>query len=167
MKVPNVIQPIHAPEISCPSSEVASKQSREERLRQVSKTWNADQWEAYLQTLERPILEEQVSCLKYDLASENAQSSIFDLAQQTSSPELTSLVGQALFKLTLRQRMVVELLYFRSLSTWEAALELGISQFAVRDLEARALKNLEREILEPLLTLPIVKGQCRNSEGSK
>jgi len=135
-------------------------------LFKVSRKWTPEQWEQYLVSIETPLTEEQVYADHFDRLAENAEYSIFDLAQITVSPVVVKHVRKLVSKLTKRQREVVEILFFNSKSERDAGYELGLTRNAVVQLKARALKHLLRLLAEGVSTFPLVKGRKKKREAS-
>lgn len=128
-------------------SEPANEIDRAEiELRKECRAWTPEQWESYLETLEAPLREVQVNPWKYDRIKEEADHTVFDLAQKHSSPALIARVQSALEELTTRQRQVVEMIFFKSKSTWEVAEALGLSQSSVTYYKRKSLKKLRRAL---------------------
>lgn len=131
----------------------------DEQLRVVSKSWDQSIWEAYLKTLETPLKESQVSTKKFDRISEGIDFSVFEYSDSDSKPVPIGRLQVGLDTLTIRQRQVVELIFFRAKSSREAALLLGLSQSTIRDLKRKGLRKLKTVLEEGDTHSPLIKGE--------
>lgn len=147
-------------------NDIQPESSSDSKLKEISRDWTPAQWEEYLVTLEGPGKEDLIHPDRYDRLRERAEYGVFDLAQTKASPELNKRIRTLVKQLTGRQQEVIELIFFRSKSSREVSLALGIAQSTVRDLKRKAIKNIRRMIVGGTLTFPLVKGREKHTEES-
>lgn len=129
-----------------------------DEIRERSKTWTPEMWEQYLVTLESPVKEDLIAPSQFDRLAQSCVVQVFDYAQGASSPSTTVRVQSALDHLTQRQRQVVGLIFFKSMTSREVARKLGICQSAVCKFKRKGLRNLRQILEEGVVTLPLVEG---------
>lgn len=127
-------------------------------LREASKRWTPEQWEAHLKTLEISRFESVIPSGRYDEVTENMEESIFDNAQRSSKTHLIERVQSLLSQVTPRQKQVLEEIYLKGKSPRQAALALGVCRSVALRLQRRALRNLRRYLAQGGSTLPLVEG---------
>lgn len=132
-----------------------------EAFRDTSHNWTRRQWSKYLKSFETKRAESLIPPAEYDDLAERA-GSIFENAQESANGALIDRVRFALESLTPRQQEVVDLLFFKSLSIRDAALEMRISRVRVSELKVQALKKLAVAVMHPPEHFPLVRGQLRN-----
>ena len=113
-------------------------------LIEVSKSWSADAWEAFLQeTVERTQSRHEVVTSTYsELCNETAAQ--YELLPTSSVPvDLCREIDRAIKLLPRRNRAVVRGIYWSDLSEREIAVNLKIAQSFVRDLKKRSLKKIK------------------------
>lgn len=130
----------------------------EESLKSESKSWSADQWEAYLQSVEVGLAEAQPS--RCEVERKAIAANIFDITNSSCSEELSTVVENLLSKLSERQAFVMRKIFWEGRSERQIARSLGVSRQAVYDLKKRALKNLRKHALGVLAISPIVEAQA-------
>lgn len=130
-------------------------------IKRKSVSWTPDIWSAYLDTVDQPLKESQIS--KFDEAASSLAESVFVHSQSNASEEIKKLLQQVILTLNDQQREVVEQLFFNSRTQREVALGMSISQSRVRDLKHAALKNL-KTFFQGALTFPIVTDQTKTME---
>lgn len=127
----------------------------EEILRAESRTWNAQEWEAHLKTVEVGLSESLSS--RAEVLSQSIANNIFELSSSGCSEELSDIVNLLLAHLSERQALVLRKIFWDGKSERKIAREMKISRQAVYDLKKRALKNLRRHAQGVLATSPIVQ----------
>lgn len=115
-------------------------------LRGISRSWDSDQWEQYLSTLEVRPSETLLSDPEFQRAIDKQTESIFALARRSCSREDSSIVWTAMTLLTPRQREVIHLIYWKNASEREVSQMLGISRATVRTLHKRGLRKLRGQL---------------------
>ena len=129
----------------------------DEAIREESKNWNAQQWESYLQTVERGRSESLST--RTEVERLGITLNIFDLADTDCSEEISTLVRSLLDKLSNRQAFVLKMIFWHGKSERQIAKMMGSSRQAVYDLKKRALKNLRISFHEVLATSRIGEAQ--------
>lgn len=130
-------------------------------IKKRSVSWTADIWNEYLKTLDKGLMERPIPYLaELDIATGET---IFSRSQSSASLEMKEALASAILTLSDQQRIVVELIFFKSRSQREVALKLSISQSRVRDLKRAALKKL-KSFFQGALTFPLVTTQSKNKE---
>ncbi len=119
---------------------------RDEDLINVTKSWDRNQWESYLTSLEIRLSETLLSENEFQRALDQQTESIFTLTCRPCTPEDSSSVWGAMRILTPRQREVIHLTYWRNCSEREISGMLGISRATVRTLHKRGLRKLMKHL---------------------
>lgn len=127
----------------------------EDDLRSASRNWNANEWEAYLRTLEVGLSESLSS--KNEVNQRGITNNIFELSSSGCAEEVSMVVEQLLAHLSERQALVLRKIFWDGKSERKIARELKIGRPAVYDLKKRALKNLRKVAQGVLATFPIVQ----------
>ena len=129
-----------------------NKPLSDELLKKISKSWNAETWEKYLNWCESPLKEAQISTKGYDFMAENLEESVF-ISAPIIDYEAKSIVQNLLKHLTIRQRQILELIYYKNYSEREIANKLNISRSVVKSTKKKALTKLRQFNIKQLCTL--------------
>lgn len=135
----------------------------------ISRAWDAETWEQYLQWFETPLKESQVPAWQFDKIAEQQSDSIFASTQEDSDSDTRRFLQRLIDGLPIRQREVIELAYWDGLSEREIGERLLICRGTVRCLKGKAIKRLSAAIRhEGTPTFPLMRGQVvslNNSTG--
>ncbi|MBK9322413.1 MAG: sigma-70 family RNA polymerase sigma factor [Bdellovibrionaceae bacterium] len=121
----------------------------DETLRTSSQSWDSTTWDRYLRNLDSSLSESLVPVFIYQKHLER-QGSIFEFTQSCANPELQNKIHMSLSQLTPKQRRIIEMTFWDSMSERDIAEKLGISRSTVKTLKKRALLKLL-----PAQSLPI------------
>lgn len=142
----HLVHPFGMDQVLCdpefPWLDISGKAIPDDYLRFVSRMWDPATWERYLQSLEAPRAESIVRPREYQAAIDKFDGSIFGISQTNADDELRTSVSEILSGLTVKQRQVVEMTFWQSLSEREIAYRLGIARGTVRDIKRRVLQRL-------------------------
>jgi RNA polymerase sigma factor (sigma-70 family) len=120
-----------------------NKPLSDDLLKIVSKSWSSETWEKYLNWCETPLREAQIHHTAYEDMADKMNKSIFEEMSYESSESKKLLIKQLLKKLTLKQKKVIELVYWQGKTERDISICLGISRSSVRDLKFRALSKMQ------------------------
>ena len=113
----------------------------DENLRTASQSWDSLTWDRYLRGLDSSLSESLVPVFTYQKRLER-QESIFEFAQSCASSELQNKIHTSLSQLTPKQRRIIEMTFWDSMSERDIATRLGISRSTVKTLKKRALLKM-------------------------
>ena len=126
-------------------------------LMEVSKSWSLKTWEEYLQSLEGGRREELARDFESLSLNHGAEEGLrnFERSEGTDDDDSSLAIAdhtvhKEIYKLTHRQRTLIDLVYYQDMSVAEAAKTLGITAVAARGTLHRALARL-KEGLTPIL----------------
>ena len=116
-----------------------------EKLKTVSKNWDGSTWENYLGWQDGISCESMISPQKYERLKESMEHSIFEPSLNATEdlPSNKLDLTMLLHRLTTRQRQIIKLVFWESLSDREIAKQLSISRGTVQDLRERSLQKLK------------------------
>lgn len=141
----------------------SGKALSEDQLRLMSKTWDSETWARYLKYFEPIQKEKLVSVGRFQKELNRNPENIF-LRASSGSPIETSRLKHLLDGLTERQRQVIEMNFWRSMSQREIARALKLSQSTVAEIKAAAIKKLRELVEMDPVTLPICIEPARQDE---
>ncbi len=130
-------------------------------LKEVSKSWHPQVWQAYLKTWEVPQREVLLPNFERVLLKRDASRAVVEYganeARQMSESDGSLFLSQlsvkkAMLTLTFRQRQIVREVFVEGKSIKEAALNLGISDKPAIRILGRALDRLKHELASQLET---------------
>ena len=139
----------------------------DEALKSVSRTWDEQTWEAYLNTIEGKSSGQLFGPGVYqDLCEENIRSIFADTANENND-EIKSSVEKVLEVLSEhsgKQASVIREIFWNGKSQHEIADLLRIQQSSVFDLKQRAVKNFKKIMkdLQGAVNPPLMKGENKS-----
>jgi RNA polymerase sigma factor (sigma-70 family) len=131
----------------------------DEALKQMSGSWCPDTWEAYLCSIEKGIVEEQLNPGHYDKMAEASEDSWVSISGTSADEELKKQVEALMSDLSDQQKRVIQMTFWEGRSERSVARTLGISRSSVFVLKKRALKHLAKKITKVSATFPLVRGK--------
>lgn len=138
-----------------------------EQLKHISKAWNSETWEAYLQFMERPRREALIPERQFDEIAEAQTESIFYHFDNTTSDVDKMLCENLLSELSQREATILRLIYFEGLTERKIAAQQNISNSEVNKIKKRALQKLQDRVGGIGSTRRIMKGQFVEKEKNK
>ncbi len=127
-----------------------------EALRDESRAWSTEQWEAHLRTLEVELKESHSSLT--EVITLGLTTNIFEFSAE-SYPEAAELIEPLMSVLSDRQRFVIQQLFYEGRSERRVAKAMGISRNAVCKFRKRAIKKMRSHLTPQVSTFPIVWAQ--------
>jgi RNA polymerase sigma factor (sigma-70 family) len=121
-------------------------------LKIVSKGWSSKTWEKYLNWYETPLQEAQISTKAYDFISDNLEESVFKTSHVIDY-KAKSIVQNLLKHLTIKQRQILELIYYKNYTEREIANKFNISRSVVKSTKKKALTKLRQLNIKQLCLL--------------
>lgn len=112
----------------------------EQEIKEASKTWSSEQWELYLQSLEKGLVESQPEAV--DIYRNALAANVFDIAPASCPEELAEVLRNLIGGLNDRQKFVIEKYFFEGQSERQISRMLLVSRARVRAIKKRALRHL-------------------------
>ena len=126
----------------------------EKEIQRISKSWTPDTWEAYLQTIDVQQNEEtEILGIEYErVSSDDYANLVLGFLDKQRFPRPNNLKRVILFTLkdtlSVREFQVIDLLYWKNLSTSDVAQKMKIGEQTVRNLHSRSLKKIRKNIFK-------------------
>lgn len=137
----------------------------DEDLKETSRNWGPETWEAYLKTLEAPIEGVQLTSHKeFRNRCNNMVTSIFEFSSSESSIELQAVIENSLKSLTKKQAFVIQRYFFDGRSEREIAAEIQKSQGTIQEIKKTALKRIKTQLEKNPFILTIMRGMSSSSK---
>ena len=127
-------------------------------LKETSKNWSQDNWEAYLKWSETPLSESLMAQGSFIEMADSSQAKIFENIEQCTPISLKNKVANFLELLTPRQREILRMIFWENKSEREIAAHLKISRSTVKQLKKRVLRSKSTALR---LTDAISSDDCR------
>ena len=128
-------------------------------LKEISKSWDEQTWNEYLDWFEVGRKDKLVSHFLYNLQGESIEKNIFEEFGYQSCPKLQSFCDQLLAALPNHQREILRLYFFEGKTNREIAAVFGRADTTISYNKNTALKTLKRvHGGEPLLARRIMRG---------
>ena len=115
-----------------------------EELKQISKNWNEQIWNDYLNWFEVGRKDKLVSAALYNILGESIEKNIFEEFGYQSCPKLQSFCEQLLAVLPAHQAQILRLYFYEGRTHREIAFIFGRSDTAISYNKNTALKALKR-----------------------
>lgn len=113
-------------------------------LREISKSWDLQTWKRYGDSLELQAEGKSLRPGEFRKLEDQQTKNIFSINdERTTGSTLTQRVTEALKCLSLRQRQVIEQIFYHGKSTEETARELGLSKTTVHEHKKHAISKLK------------------------
>jgi RNA polymerase sigma factor (sigma-70 family) len=128
----------------------------EQAIHEASKSWNPEQWESYLQTLDVGLKE---SLVDGELSNRRLAFGIFDLVAEPCSEEISSIIQKLISLLTVKQKLVIEKYFFEGRTHSQIAKIMNVSRQRAFTLKKRAIRQLKRKAREVVGKSPSVEAQ--------
>ncbi len=125
----------------------------EQEIKAASANWSAEQWESYLQSLEKGLVESQPEPV--DIYRNALAANVFDIAPATSSDALIDLLSSLIARLSDKQKFVIEKYFFEGQSERQISRMLLVSRARVRAIKKRALRHLKFNAGKVVPSFPI------------
>lgn len=141
----------------------------DKKLKDISRRWDQETWEKYLNYLDGTISEQQIHPNDYEKMSEKMEKSCWDLTQSDADRDSKSLVNTLFKELSTHQRKILKMIFWEGRSERFIARELNISRGTVNTIRKRALKRLNA-LLRPEVSAisPLMRGKdFSNATGGK
>ena len=132
-------------------------------LKEVSKGWDQETWEKYLNSLDGTLSDQQLKPYEYDYIAENAELTCWDLSQTSADDEVKRFVANLLKDLSPRQQRIIQMNFWEGRSEHYIAEELRISRSTIYVLKKRILRKLARQLKGVSAISPLVKGEENSS----
>lgn len=134
-----------------------------ENLRLESKNWDQQTWEFYLESKDAILKEKLMSPGRYSKESAKIKESF--LSQLSSGSFLEKSHLESLLRaLTPRQRQIIEMIFWQSMSQRQIANALGLNQSTVADVKRSAIRKMRSLVKMTPVTLPICEGPKKQME---
>lgn len=111
-------------------------------LKLFARSWNAETWDAYLDSFEEPGKEKHLSPKMWADIEKKKSDGVFDLAQRAPELELQDEVETSVKILPAFHRQVVRMTYWHNMSVRAIAKALGLPKSTVFDMIADAQRTL-------------------------
>ncbi|MGE3756117.1 MAG: RNA polymerase sigma factor [Pseudobdellovibrionaceae bacterium] len=128
-------------------------------LKEVSKNWDQETWERYLQYLDGTLSEQQIRPYDYDDMAEKMDFTCWTFSQSDADDDIKKFVGAILKTLTRQQQRILKMTFWEGRSERFIADELRISRSTVKTLKKRVLKRLAKELKGVSPVSPLVRGK--------
>ena len=115
-------------------------------LRKESRKWSKEEWEAYLKTIEHERSETLMSPKKLNKLQEKNPFLWDSCMHEDRDTDLNLTLKKALNRLTLQQKKVLKLFFWDNLTEDEIGLKMNRSRSTVRNLKAKGLKALRKNL---------------------
>lgn len=135
----------------------------EHDLKEVSKDWDQETWEKYLNSLDATLSDQQLKPYEYDYLAENAELTCWDLSQSSADNEAKDFVANLLKLLTPQQQIIIQMNFWEGRSERYIAEELRVSRNTVKTLKKRVLRRLARHLKRVSPISPLVKEEENSS----
>lgn len=132
------------------------------KLKLVSKKWDTKTWNAYLDSLDTTISEQQLSPAYYDDKAEEMEST-WEQAQSDADQDTKDFITNLLKTLTPQQNKIITMIFWEAKSESIIADELKISRYTVKTVKARTLKLLSKKIKKVSPNSPFMRGENKLS----
>lgn len=134
----------------------------DETLVEVSKSWEADSWEHFLEsTVDGELSRNETLLDEYQNLIENSSDHLFSF--QTTVPEKVRRKVQLVIKqLSLIQQKVIDALYFQELSEREIAKKLQVSQPRIHIIKKLSLNKIKELLDLDVITAAYLIGGSKN-----
>ena len=124
----------------------------EGEIRSLAEKWGDKTWEEFLKdTVEKPLKDTLINGLNYETIEAQVRETYQNMISIDSRPELSGLVDLLLRHLTIRERHVIQEMFWHGKSQHEVANELHLTRSAVRNYKNRALKKMGDVIVRNIL----------------
>lgn len=141
----------------------------DKKLKTISRQWDQETWEKYLNYFDGTLSEQQFHPNAYDEMSEKMEKSCWELTQSDADRDSKSLVNSLFKELSTHQRKILKMIFWDGRSERFVARELKLSRSTVKVIKRRALKRLNallRSEVSPIS--PLMRGKdFSNATGSK
>jgi RNA polymerase sigma factor (sigma-70 family) len=132
-------------------------------LKELSKSWDQETWEKYLNSLDGTLSDQQLKPYEYDYLAENAELTCWDLSQSSADDQAKDFVADLLKLLTPQQQRIIQMNFWEGRSERYIAEELRVSRNTVKTLKKRVLRKLARHLKVVSPISPLVKGEENSS----
>ncbi len=141
-----------------------------DQIRELSPSWDAETWEAYLTWRESERHESLVAPAHYDELVDAQTENIFSQVHG-SSPEMDrKICDELLNTLAPRDAEILRMIYFEGKTERQIALTLDLSRAAIQKIKKLALQRLRARAGAKVRTRRIMRGQVvelKKSQSSK
>jgi DNA-directed RNA polymerase specialized sigma subunit len=114
-------------------------------LKEVSKSWNEQTWNDYLNWFQSGCSEKLVSKKVYDVISEELEKNVFENFGYKTCPKLQSFCDRLLSILPVNQQYILRAIFFDGKSQVVVAHEINKTRACVSQNKLKALRTLKRE----------------------
>lgn len=124
----------------------------DEEIRRLAEKWGDKTWEDFLKdTVEKPLSDTLIAGFDYETIEAKVRETYQGMVSTNFRPDLSGLVEMLLRHLTIRERKVIQEIFWFGKSQHEVAHELHLTRSAVRNYQNRALKKMGDFIVRNIL----------------
>ncbi len=130
-----------------------------DQIRELSRSWDAETWEAYLTWREDERHESLVTPSKYDELVDAQTESIFAQVHGSIPDVDREICEELLNTLSVRDAEILRLIYFEGKTERQIASVLNLSRAAIQKIKKQALQSLRIRAGAKVRTRRIMRGQ--------
>lgn len=142
----------------------SGKKLETEALKEVSKSWNEETWERYLQSIETGIEGRLIGPKKFKKKCDYLEESIWEFSSETPNPDLQKAIKDAFSSLTEKQQIVLKKYFFDGLSLTAIGDDLHRHRTTIHEIKTAALNRIKEHLNKNPYNLPSMKGQENSQE---
>lgn len=134
-------------------------------LKQISKDWNQEIWEKYLESLDVGLSDRQSHPKDYDEMAEKMEHTCFEFSQTDTDDETKDKIAKVLVSLSPQQQTIIKMIFWEGRSERFIANKLRVSRYTIKTLKKRALRKLAALLKEVSPISPLVRGKKSLTQG--